>query len=130
MGMFDYVKSSYPLPEPFMGVNQTKDIEDVIGGTLGEYWIDPSGVLWCPSFTGALDFVTIDETDPDWSDKLHFLNYKWVPTGEHGKMRVVEITKYIEIYPQEWDGKWEDWPRCRLHFKNGKLQDWQEVTGQ
>lgn len=129
MGMFDYLKSSYPLPEPFMGINQTKDIEDCIGGTLGEYWIDPSGILWCPSFTGVADFTTIDESDPEWSDKLPFLNYKWVPTGEHGKMQPKEITKYVEIYPEQWEGKWEDWPRLRLHFRCGKLQDYEDVTG-
>jgi len=48
MGMFDWVKSSYPLPEPFMGINQTKDIEEGYSGTMSHFWIDPAWlfVVW------------------------------------------------------------------------------------
>ena len=44
MGMFDYVRSSYPLGEHFSGNCQTKDIEDGIGGTMTQYWIAPDGL--------------------------------------------------------------------------------------
>ena len=40
------------------------------------------------------------------------------------------ITKYIEVYPADWKGKYEDWPRCRIHFKYGRLVDYDDITGQ
>lgn len=129
MGMFDYVRSSYPLPEAFMGTNQCKDIEEFYGGTMSEFWIDPEGYLWCGDYIGTSTMEVYDEGDPRYDPSRKWLNYEIVPTGKHGKWRVHPITKYIEIYPQNWDGKWEDWPRCRLHFKSGKLQDWEDVTG-
>jgi len=129
MGMFDYLRSSYQFPEPFMGLNQTKDIECEIGGSLSNYWVDPDGYLWVGHYdeTHNLEFIAKD--DPRFSKKYQFLNHEWVQTGKHGKWRVHPITKYVEIYPSQWDGKWEDWPRLRLHFRSGKLQDWVEVTG-
>ena len=129
MGMFDYVRSSFPFPEPFMGINQTKDIEDGIGGTMSDYWVDPDGYLWCPKYRDTHTFEEILEDDERYNDKTRFLNFEWVPTGKHGKFVPHEITKYIEIYPESWKGKWEDWPRLKLHFKSGKLQDWKDVTG-
>ena len=129
MSMFDWVKSSYPLPEPFMGLNQTKDIEDGIGGTMTNYWIDPGGYLWYSSYRDTHTFEVIEEDDPRYDPKFVWTNHEWIPTGKHGKFRVHAITKYIEIYPAEWDGKWEDWPRLRVHFRSGKLQDFEDITG-
>ena len=129
MGLFDYVRSSYPLPEPFMGVNQTKDIEEDYSGTMTEFWIDPDGYLWCGDYKGTSTFEEISEDDPRYDGKRKFLNFEWVPTGEHGKFHVHPITKYIEIYPEHHDGEWQDWPRLRLHFRRGRLLDWEDVTG-
>jgi len=130
MGMFDYLRSSYDLGEQFTNVVcQTKDIEDGIGGTMTDYWLDPSGYLWCPSYTGTHTLEEITEEDDRYNDKAKFLNFEWIPTGIHGKFRPHLITRYIEIYPAEWSGKWEDWPRLRLHFRYGKLQDYEDVTG-
>jgi len=129
MGMFDYVRSSYPLPEPFMGVNQTKDIEEFYSGTMTEFWIDPEGYLWCGDYRGTNTFEEIEESDPRYNTKTLFLNFEWVPTGQHGKFHVHPITKYVEIYPEKYDGKWEDWPRLRLHFRSGRLIEWTDVTG-
>jgi hypothetical protein len=128
--MFDYVRSSYDLGEHFTNVVcQTKDIEDGIGGTLTTYWLDPNGVLWCPDYTGTNTFEIIPEDDPRYDADRKFLNFEWIPTGQRGKYQVHPITKYIEIYPEGWKGEWEDWPRLRLHFKNGVLQDYEDVTG-
>jgi hypothetical protein len=127
--MFDWVKSSYPLPEPFMGLNQTKDIECGIGGTMTNYWIDPSGYLWYSSYRDTHTFEVIEEDDPRYDPKFVWTNHEWIPTGKHGKFRVHAITRYVEIYPAEWDGEWEDWPRLRVHFRRGKLQDFEDVTG-
>lgn len=130
MGMFDYFRSSYDLGEQFTNVVcQTKDIEEGIGGTMTDYWLDPNGVLWYPNYSGTNTFETIKEDDPRYDPKRKFLNFEWIPTGAHGKYLQHPITKYIEIYPAEWKGKWEDWPRLRLHFKRGILQDHEDITG-
>jgi len=130
MGMFDYVRSSYNLGEQFTNVVcHTKDIEEGIGGTMTDYWIDPAGQLWCSSYIGTHTFEEITKDDERYSEKHLFLNYEWISTGEHGRFKPHEITKYIEIYPDKWDGEWEDWPRLRLHFRYGKLQDYTDITG-
>ena len=130
MGMFDYFRSSYDLGEQFTNVVcQTKDIEEGIGGTMTDYWLDPSGKLWYPSYIGTHTFEEISKDDERYNDKALFLNFEWIPTGTHGKFVPHEITKYIEIYPADWKGEWEDWPRLKLHFKRGILQDYENVTG-
>ena len=128
MGMFDYVRSSYFFDELFTDktVFQTKDIEDGIGGTMTDYWIDPEGKLWCPQYHGTHTFEEISEDDERYTER-GFLNFEWIPTGKHGRFVPYEITKYIEIYPEGWNGAWEDWPRLRLHFKRGILQDYEKV---
>ncbi len=130
MGMYDTLRSSYDLGEEFTNVElQTKDIEDGIGGTMSHYWLSPDGHLYHIDYSHTADFVKIEEGDPEYNEKLAFLNFKWVPNGTHGKIRPWEITKYIEVYPTGWDGPWEDQPRLRLHFKYGRLQDHEDVTG-
>ena len=130
MGLFDYVRSSYDLGEQFTNVElHTRDIEEGIGGTMTYYWLDPSGQLWYPSYRDTHTYEEIPEDDERYNDKSKFLNFEWVPTGKHGRYRVHAITKYIEVYPALWEGKWEDWPRLRLHFRYGKLQDYEDVTG-
>jgi len=131
MGMFDYFRSSYDLGEQFTNVVcQTKDIEDGIGGTMTDYWLDPSGKLWFPQYHGTHTFEEISKDDERYDEKRGFLNFEWIPTGVHGKFKLHEITKYIEIHPEGWKGKWEDWPRLRLHFKYGILQDYEQITRQ
>jgi len=130
MGMFDYFRSSYDLGEQFTNtLCQTKDIEDGIGGTMTDYWVDPSGLLWQPTYLGTHDFVIIEEDDPRYDPDRKFLNFEWIPTGQHGKYTPCYLTKYIEVYPADWKGKWEDWPRLRIHFRCGKIQDYTDVTG-
>lgn len=130
MGMFDYFRSSYDLGEQFTDVVcQTKDIEDGIGGTMTDYWLDPAGQLWYPDYKGTSTFEEITKDDPRYDPERRFLNFEWIPTGEHGRYQPVYITKYVEIYPESWEGEWEDWPRLRLHFKYGILQDYEDVTG-
>ena len=127
--MFDYFRSAYDLGEQFTNVVcQTKDIEEFgIGGSMTVYWLDPAGRLWCPHYRDTHTFEEIPEDDERYSDKHLFLNFEWIPTGKHGVYRPHEITKYIEIYPAEWKGEWEDWPRLRLHFRYGILQDFTQV---
>jgi hypothetical protein len=130
MGMMDFFRSSYDLTPQFTNVPcQTKDIEEYgIGGTMTYFYLDPAGYLWCPDYTGTSTFEEIKEDDPRYDDKRLFLNFEWIPTGKRGKYRVHPITKYITIYPEQWEGSWETWPDCRIHFKDGKLQDFEILT--
>jgi len=126
MGMYDEVRSSYNLGKQFTNVEcQTKDIEDGIGGTLTRYWIDPAGYLWYGDYTGTSDMEIYEEGHPKYNPDRKWLNFEWIPTGQHGKYRVHAITKYVEIYPSQWKGQWEDWPRCRIHFKYGKVVEYE-----
>jgi hypothetical protein len=130
MGMYDTIHSSYDLGEQFTEVElHTKDIEDGIGGTMSHYWIDPSGYLYYIDYSKTADFVKIEEGDDEYNEKHSFMNFKWVPNGNHGKISPQMITKYVEVYPAQWNGEWEDWPRCRIHFKYGRLMDFEDVTG-
>lgn len=127
--MYDYFRSSYDLGKQFTNVVcQTKDIEDGIGGTMTDYWLDPAGVLWYPDYRGTNVYEKIAEDDPRYNPKMGFLNFEMVPTGHHGKLVHHPITKYVEIYPERWQGAWEDLPRLRIHFKCGKLQDFEYIT--
>ena len=129
--MFDTIRSSYNLGEQFTNVElQTKDIEDYsIGGTLTHYWISPDGYLWYPDYKDTHTFEVIDEDDPRYNDKLKWTNFEWVPTGQKGKYRVHPITKYISVYPAQWDGEYTVWPTLKLHLKCGKLIECEDITG-
>lgn len=129
--MFDYVRSSYDLGEKFTNVVlQTKDIDDYHSGSMSGFWIDPKGYLWTFDYIGTSTFEEIKETDSRYNKKIAFFNFEWIPTGKHGKIKPHYITNYVEVYPSEWDGEWESWPRLRLHFVNGKLLDFEKITGQ
>ena len=128
--MFDWVRSSYNLGEQFTNVElQTKDIEEGYSGTMSHFWIDPAGYLWVGDYIGTSQMEIYGEGHPKYNPDKQWLNFEWIPTGVHGKYRVHPITKYIEIYPSNWEGLWEDWPRLRLHFKYGKLMDYEDITG-
>ena len=130
MGMFDYFRSSYDLGEQFTNVIcHTKDIEDGIGGTMTDYWLDPNGLLWYPSYVGTHTFEVFEEGHPRYDPNLLWGNHEWVQTGVHGRYQPHYMTKYIEVYPANWKGAWASWPRLRLHFKRGILQDYEDVTG-
>ena len=129
MGMMDYFRSSYDIGESFTDVPcQTKDIENHgLGGTMTQYWLSPDGQLYWIDYSNTANFVQLKEGDEgfhrEW--KLHYLNFKWIPNGNHGRVRLMNLTKYITVYPEQWDGDWKDWPECRIHFKDGKLQDYE-----
>jgi hypothetical protein len=116
MGMYDNVRSSYkPLGKDFLGQNRTKDIEECgIGGTMSQYWISPKGKLYLIDYSGTADLVEV-------GDK--FLNFRWVPNGTRGKVTPCAITNYVVIYPEGWEGDWISMPRCRIHFRDGIVQD-------
>jgi hypothetical protein len=126
--MYDSIRSSYDLGEQFTNVSlQTKDIEECYGGTMTDYWIDPAGYLWYGDYTGTSDMEIYEEGHPKYNADRSWLNFEWVPTGQRGKYRVHPITKYVEIYAATWDGEWTDWPRCRIHFKYGRVVEYEHL---
>ena len=131
MGMMDFVRSSYNLGPQFTNVElQTKDIEEHgFGGTMTYYWINPSGYLCYGDYTGTSTLEVYDEGDPKYDPKLKFMNYEWIPTGQKGKYKVYPITKYISVYTSNCSSEWKSWPTLRLHFIQGKLQNFENITG-
>ena len=130
MGMMDYLRSSYDLGPQFTNVElQTKDIEDCIGGTMSHYWLSPDGHLYTIDYSHTADFVQINEGDEDYNNKHKFMNFKWVPNGNKGKVSPVMLTKYIRVYLSRWDGEWTDWPTLKLHFKYGRMLEYEDITG-
>lgn len=105
-------------------------MEPFLGGSMTSYWLAPDKVLWKPDYTGTNTLEILDESDPDYDSKLLFLNYRWIPTGQHGKFIPHKITNYVVIYPAQWKGEWTDWPRCRLHFVDGILESFKDITGE
>jgi len=129
MGLFDYFRSSYDLGETFTDVVcHTKDIEEGLGGTMTDYWLDPAGQLWYPTYLDTHTFEVFEEDDPRYNPKIKWGNHEWAQTGVHGKYQPSDLTKYIEIHLPEWKGEWKDWPRLRLHFKRGILQDYEDIS--
>jgi len=126
--MFDYVRSSYYFDEHFLDNCQTKDIEEGYDGTMSQYWISPDGQLYLIDYSHTADFVELKEGDEGYNDKSAIFNFKWIPNGTHGKVRPWNITKYVVIYPEQWEGQWDDWPDCRIHFKNGIVQNYEILT--
>ena len=125
MGLFDYVRSSYDLGENFTNVElQTKGL----ACAMCRYWIAPDGSLYELTYRETHTFEDINENDERYYPKRGFLNFEWIPTGKHGKVEPCDVTDYIEVYPGLWEGQWEDWPRCRIHFKYGRLMDYEYVT--
>ena len=127
--MYDNVRSSYkPFGEDFYGQNQTKEIEECYSGTLSQYWISPEGQLYLIDYSHTADFVELKEGDEGYEPEKKIFNFRWIPNGTHGKVRPWNITKYVVIYPENWKGNWEDWPDCRIHFVDGKVQDYKILT--
>ena len=130
MGMFDYFRSSYDLGETFTDTRcQTKDIDDYGSGTMSQYWLSPGGQLYLIDYSHTADLVELKEGDEGYQKgRLSFLNFQWIPNGEHGKVVPTTLTKYITIYPEQWKGAWTDWPECHLHFRDGNLQDYRYLS--
>jgi hypothetical protein len=106
MGMYDTIRSSYNLGEEFTDVElQTKDIDSC----LDFYWIDPSGKLWVIDTRRTVDLKETGKPFPI---------FNWVTNGNHGKVKRVYITEYINVYRNHLK-------LCKIHFKNGVLQDFE-----
>ena len=131
MGMMDFFRSSYDLGESFTNTRlHTKDIEEHgIGGTMTQYWLSPDGQLYWIDYSHTADFVELKEGDEGYTEKNSWTNFQWIPNGTRGRVRPTNLTKYITLYPESWEGDWISWPRLRLHFIKGKLMDYEDITG-
>ena len=119
MGMFDTIKSSYDLGPGYQKELQTKDLDCA----MAHYWIDPKGRLFEIDEGGTADFVIIEEGDDGYDPVRLFLNYKWVPNGNHGKVRPVYHYGVVEVYPAVWDCKYSPWPSCQIFFRHGIIAE-------
>jgi len=123
MGMFDTIKCNYDLGPGFWNRTlQTKDLDCL----MVDYWLDPAGKLFEIDYSGTQDFVDVpdDEMNMPWN------TFKWVPNGNHGKVKPIYITKIILVYPSVWDCKYAPYPSCRVRFENGIIQQfWNEKNG-
>lgn len=126
MGMFDYFHSSYDLGKQFTNVLcQTKELDQCgMGGTMSNYWLSPAGQLFVMTYQGTHNYESIEESDIEYKENLKFMNYRWVPTGKKGRVEPYRITAYVEIYRLAWDGDYINWPRLKLHFKQGRLVEY------
>jgi hypothetical protein len=114
--MFDYVRCDYPITPEFVGECQTKDIDGDIGGTMSDYYIDPSGRFWFIDYYGTTEYVINED-----AENL-FNKWKRVPTGKRGTVRHLHgYTNYFTIYPAQHEGSWETWPEARLHIVEGQV---------
>ena len=84
---------------------------------LAEYWIDPAGRLFEIDYSGTQDFEEIPESER----KSPFDSFRWVPNGSRGRVRAMNITTTIEVYPSEWNCHYAPFPRMDITFINGVL---------
>ena len=115
--MYDTIYCSYDLGPGFHNRElQTKDLDCL----LSEYWLDPAGKLWEIDYSNTADFREVS----DWATS------PWVPNGNHGKVRPVNIYCTIEVYPTRWDVKYAPYPSLQLSFRDGILERVVDVTNE
>jgi hypothetical protein len=106
MGMFDTIRSSYPIGEHLTDVElQTKSLYN----SMEDYYIDPAGQLFIVDYNGVSDW------EPD--DSKRFFPYKRVPNGNHGKVTPVIFTGGVEVHTASGDGRYE----TTILFLKGKI---------
>ena len=97
MGMFDTVRTSYPVfgDERDLTPFQTKDLACI----MADYWISPEGQLFQIDYSGTAD---IYEVPPE--DRQHPLSaFKWLPNGSHGRVRACSVWSLVSVYPSRYE---------------------------
>ena len=124
MGFFDNFYSSRDIGE-FTNIQcQTKSFDPDTGGTLSQYWLSPSGVLFLIDYSHTADFHVINPGDDGYDEENRLRNFYWRPNGNHGGVRFFYKTLFVVIYPESFAGEWEQCPCARLHFQEGVLQNY------
>jgi hypothetical protein len=108
IGLFDYLRSSYPIGEHLTDVQlQTKDLVCC----MDHFYIDPAGQLFSIDYDGVADLIP----EPDSTSK--FFPYKRVPNGSHGKVTPVLMTGDVRVYNADGDAFYES----TILFLRGKI---------
>lgn len=80
-----------------------------------EFWLSPSGELYELDFSGTQSWVLRKE------DIYPYEKLDWEKNGCHGKVRITNLTKEIEVYPAKWDVHYAPFPRKTIIIVEGKL---------
>lgn len=124
MGFFDNFYSSRDIGEFTKVQCQTKSFDPDTGGTLSQFWLSPSGILFLIDYSNTADFHVIHEGEEGYDPDNKLMNFFWRPNGNRGGVRFFYKTLYAVIYPEDYEGEWEQYPCARLHFQEGVLQDY------
>ncbi len=123
MGMFDRITNTYYKlgPQFYKTRLQTKDLDCL----MNHYWISPAGELYYIDDSKTVDLVdnpAYKEDDINVLRKGWVSPYIYVPNGNHGKVSPCYITKTVRVYPEQWDGEYDDWPDRILIFRFGVIE--------
>lgn len=109
MGMFDTVRSSYPIFGcPWDHDLQTKSLDCI----MAEYWISPSGQLYEVDYSGTHDWVEKAVEDR----KGPFDRFTTIPNGQHGRVRATRYWGHMHVTAD----REKDWERT-IVFEDGIL---------
>ena len=124
MGMFDWVKCEYPIPEledvNFEKEFQTKSLEN----GMDHYRIDSEGQLW-------RRFVQYEETPEE--ERPFYGTDKWPSLSFVGAMREIEGSEKweawpyhgaVDIYTSIKDDDSRDWVNIAFLFSSGKVHSY------
>ena len=116
MGLFDEVRSSYPLIDDVSDLHlQTKDLDCL----MLNYWISPAGQLYEVRISDAYTSQAVEVG----SRKHPWQLIKWVRNGKHGTVSPCTHTALVRLYPAQWQGDWENWPECKVYLRNGVIRE-------
>ena len=90
MGMFDTVRSSYPIFGGDWDLDlQTKSLDCI----LAAYWISPAGELFQIDYSYTQDWIE----KPEDEQRGFFDRYKSVPNGNHGHVRATRYWGHLHL---------------------------------
>ncbi len=114
MGMFDTVRSSYPLIDEITDRDlQCKDFDCV----MTNYWISPEGQLFNVNFRDAFTY----REKPVVQRRFVWDKVVWEPNGDHGHVSPDYRTCMARLYgaaPKE--GPWSE---ALVYIKHGLIKD-------
>ena len=114
MGMFDTVRSSYPLLGEELDLElQTKDLDCL----MHHYWLSPAGELFQIDSCCAFNGVVVPEAEREWP----WQTVRWEPNGEHGVVRPVRKTVLMHVVSARYRGPWEEMPEAIVYLRDGQV---------
>lgn len=114
MGLFDYVRSSYPLlGNPWDQELQTKDLDNA----MLHYWIDPAGQLWEINYQTAFNLEINEDAVTPWG------RWDWIANGKHGQVIPCSHTTVARMYSSAKVGETMQWAEVNVYIKDGKITE-------